>query len=659
MIRDNIMDNQAVKPNSRELKLLRKDFPQFFNIDGEFLLEQFKDMLGETNVSLNKEGYELKFLGKSYARYLSASKTETFIAPVLKHNSLPENKNSENIYIVGDNIDALKHLLSSYMGRIKCIYIDPPYNTGSDDFAYPDNFSFSVEQLVAVLGIDEDEAKRTLDLAGKSSHSAWLTFMYPRLTLARNLLSEDGVIFISIDDNEQANLKMICDEILGEESFVTTIHCQLSTTQGMKVQAAQNGNIVKNGEYILCYSKNGHKNIVKNLIYDYREKYDNHYTLLLKDDGTIGNILDLYNYKFPSDLNNKKPLSIEEAYRKSNEFAEIVRSHLAEIVRSDKIGDIDVTKLEHGVWTKVNHKGKEYILTLNNKGNVQQLLRLSDSWGKADDYYENEGLRKIRGDWWPEFYLDMGNVNKEGDIEFKNGKKPVRLIYQLIKMVTNSNDIILDFFSGSATTAHATMKLNSNDGGRRQYILVQLPEIIKEKQAAYKRGYRTIDEIGRKRIINAAMQIKEDSNSNIDYGFKLYKLVEVENELLDKLEKFDPDLLLQDNMVDIFKTPYSDGKNSILTTYLNLDGYGLTCSTLPYQLHTYSADKINDSLYIIEEGLTSEDILSLIKKIECRELNINRVVLYSYSIEFSVLQELRKNLSNLQNNKHVELIERY
>ncbi|MFR0064243.1 MAG: DNA methyltransferase [Veillonella parvula] len=122
--------------------------------------------------------------------------------------------------------------------------------------------------------------------------------MYPRLTLARNLLSEDGVIFISIDDNEQANLKMICDEILGEESFVTTIHCQLSTTQGMKVQAAQNGNIVKNGEYILCYSKNGHKNIVKNLIYDYREKYDNHYTLLLKDDGTIGNILDLYNYKF-------------------------------------------------------------------------------------------------------------------------------------------------------------------------------------------------------------------------------------------------------------------------------------------------------------------------------------------------------------------------
>ncbi len=245
MIRDNIMDNQAVKPNSRELKLLRKDFPQFFNIDGEFLLEQFKDMLGENNVSLNKEGYELKFLGKSYARYLSASKTETFIAPVLKHNSLPENKNSENIYIVGDNIDALKHLLSSYMGRIKCIYIDPPYNTGSDDFAYPDNFSFSVEQLVAVLGIDEDEAKRTLDLAGKSSHSAWLTFMYPRLTLARNLLSEDGVIFISIDDNEQANLKMICDEILGEESFVTTIHCQLSTTQGMKVQAAQNGNIVK------------------------------------------------------------------------------------------------------------------------------------------------------------------------------------------------------------------------------------------------------------------------------------------------------------------------------------------------------------------------------------------------------------------------------
>lgn len=203
------------------------------------------------------------------------------------------------------------------------------------------------------------------------------------------------------------------------------------------------------------------------------------------------------------------------------------------------------------------------------------------------------------------------------------------------------------------------MQLNAEDGGHRKYILVQLSERLKENKTAYNEGYRTIDEIGRERIKLAATKIKEDTSADIDYGFKLYRLEELKDNTLDKLEKFNPDSLLYDDMVSIFDTETSCGKESILSTYLALDGYGLTSSTIPYQLNTYFADKINDSLYIVDQGLTSDDVLTMIKCLENRDLKVNRIVLYNYSIEFSVLQELKKNLSNLQNNKHIELIERY
>ena len=246
-----------------------------------------------------------------------------------------------------------------------------------------------------------------------------------------------------------------------------------------------------------------------------------------------------------------------------------------------------------------------------------------------------------------------------------NGKKlfdfpkSVNMIKKILEMGMNENSIVLDFFSGSGTTAHACMQLNAEDGGHRKYILVQLSERLKENKTAYKEGYRTIDEIGRERIKLAATKIKEDTSADIDYGFKLYRLEELKDNTLDKLEKFNPDSLLYDDMVSIFDTETSCGKESILSTYLTLDGYGLTSSTIPYQLNTYFADKINDSLYIVDQGLTSDDVLTLIKCLENRDLKVNRIVLYNYSIEFSVLQELKKNLSNLQNNKHIELIERY
>ena len=325
------------------------------------------------------------------------------------------------------------------------IYIDPPYNTGHD-FIYDDDFAQTHEEYDSQSGEYDGEGGRLVanpDSNGRF-HSDWCSMMYPRLLLARDLLSDDGVIFISIDDNEQVNLRRICDEIFGESSFVTVIHCQPSTTQGTKVKAAKEGNIVKNSEYILCYSKDGHKNVAVNPLFDLREKYDQHYSLYLKNDETIGQLRELYDYRYPKDCHNTFPYSLAEAYKRSDEFAEIVRTHFAEIVCTDKIGNIPgLSELRQGQWKEVQHGGRSYLLTVDGNGAVRQLLRLKDSWGKTDGFYGEEGLRKIRGDWWSGFYIDMGNVSKEGSIEFKNGKKPVRLIRQLIKMVTDGSAIIL------------------------------------------------------------------------------------------------------------------------------------------------------------------------------------------------------------------------
>ena len=250
MIGKKHQENKNIQPNSREMNKLKKEFPQFFSKDGEFLIDRFNDFLGQEEIEISKEGYELKFLGKSYAKYLSSLESETYISPDIEHNNKEINKNSENLYIVGDNIDALKHLLSSYDGEIKCIYIDPPYNTGTDGFVYPDNFKFNAEELAETIGITEEESNRILELAGKSTHSAWLTFIYPRLLLARDLLSADGIIFISIGEDELFNLKQICDEIFGENNFISNL-------TRISKRTSNKGTFFKpTKDYILVYGKN-------------------------------------------------------------------------------------------------------------------------------------------------------------------------------------------------------------------------------------------------------------------------------------------------------------------------------------------------------------------------------------------------------------------
>lgn len=250
MIRNILEENDNVQPNDRTMEVLHREFPQCFNAEGKFDIAALQELL-QDKVDLVKEGSGFNFLGKNYASLLNSMDTTTVLVPDTEHNEKPENKDSQNVYISGDNLDALKHLVKSYSGKVKCIYIDPPYNTGSDGFVYNDKFKFTAEELEEKLSISEEQAQRIFAMTtrGAASHAAWLTFMMPRLQYAKDLLSDDGVIFISIDDNEQANLKLLCDYVFGEENFLSEIVIQ-SNKRGQTYKQ-----LAKTHEYLLVYTK--------------------------------------------------------------------------------------------------------------------------------------------------------------------------------------------------------------------------------------------------------------------------------------------------------------------------------------------------------------------------------------------------------------------
>ena len=251
MIKDIREKNENVKPNSREIEVLKNNFPACFDKDGNFDIYKFKSTIS-ASVDITEENYGLNFLGKNYAKLISALDTETVIEPDKKHNKLAGNKDSQNLYITGDNLDVLKHLTKSYAGSIDVIYIDPPYNTGNDGFVYNDRFKYTADELVEKLNISEDRANKILDFTskGSASHSAWLSFMYPRLYIARDLLSDDGIIFISIDEYEFSQLKLLCDDVFGENNYVENFIWIKNATKNNSLTTSTNH------EYILCYAKN-------------------------------------------------------------------------------------------------------------------------------------------------------------------------------------------------------------------------------------------------------------------------------------------------------------------------------------------------------------------------------------------------------------------
>ena len=391
---------------------------------------------------------------------------------------------TENLYIEGDNLEVLKLLQETYLGKIKMIYIDPPYNTGND-FVYEDDFAQSAEEYMANSGQYDDEGNRlvkNVDTNGRF-HTDWLNMIYPRLKVAKDLLSDDGAIFISINDQEVSNMKKICDEIFGCDNFIASLIWQ---------QRKGGGNdshyIAVDHEYILIYSKN------------------------------ICN------------LSNRWYVSQTEEYLKRYKEVEPDgrRFYWDTLVRNGLQSPIVITlTAPDGTKITINSQKSEETVLKGLRDGTVRFTKTTNGWSLHHKVYMKEGqvLRSILTEYGNNRSSGQELTNLFGKTVF-DYSKPSTLLKLLCQLNTNNIDIVLDFFSGSATTAHAVMKLNAEDGGNRKFIMVQIPEETDEKCEAYKSGYQNICEIGKERIRRAGQKIKEDSpltTQNLDIGFRVLK----------------------------------------------------------------------------------------------------------------------------------------
>lgn len=633
MVKDIMTANEAVTPNEKEIRILKEHFPACFSSDGSFDIERFKEYLSD-KVAVKNEGYELRFLGKNYARLLASLDTTTVIVPDEEHNSKPENAQSENIYISGDNLDGLKHLLKSYSRKVKCIYIDPPYNTGSDGFVYNDSFNFTAEELSEKLSISEEQASRILDLTkrGSASHSAWLMFMYPRLLLARDLLTEDGVIFISIDDNEQSNLKLLCDDVFGEENFIANIcHKARASVSNDKIISASHNSL-------LLYAKKIEKieEIKKQIGLDPDLNGFN-----LDDDDGKGA------YKLV-------PVDGPGDEAKGNPYYEF-------------LGVKDYFRFSQKTMKEMYDSG----LIVKRGNSLQQKYYLSEA----------KESRKTDTTWWDADLLTSTATaylnNLMGDKVFNNPKS-LNLIRRILELFFHQREgVFLDFFAGSSTSAEAIMKYNLTHNNTVKYIMIQINEDL-DTQLSYAKTNserekidkviryldsvhrkHTLDEIGQERIIRAANKIREEHpDTTADLGFRHFTLAEPSLDTLDKLEEFTPEtLVLQNNILDDFGVP------TVLATWLVRDGYGFTASVETIDFAGYTAYYIDKHLYLINPHLSNDAIAAMVEKIETEgSFNPENAVMFGYSFLWTETESLKVNLARLKDtekNRHINIDIRY
>ena len=656
MIKDILEKNKKINTHTHKIQELKKLFPSCFTKNGDLDIVKFENELS-SNINLTKEGYGLNFLGKNYAKYISSIETETILIPDEKNNLEIENKNSENIYISGDNIDALKHLVKSYASKIKFIYIDPPYNTGNDGFAYVDKFDFSIEKIAEILDLNEDEATRIYDMTNSKSntHSAWLTFMYPRLYWARQLLKDDGIIFISIGQEEINNLIDLANTVFGEENKISVISRVTKTASNSGTYFAPSI------DYVLCYAKD-----IENI-----EKFadavdESLYKKIEKDGLRKGE-------KYRDDV---------ALYQASLDDWRPNQKYFIECPDGSKVIPPCKTlneEMEEGDgrwrWTKEKYLENKELLVFK-KTKKSPLLDENGNQAKYNIYTKSylsdrqeEGTlpREI----WDQFINRKGaDLLKKYEIPF-SFPKPVEMISYMFDIINiKDGDIVLDFFSGSATTAEAVMKCRK----RLKYILVQLPEDLKENyKNADNSGKKVIsaqidllnklnkplflDEIGLERIRRAAKKIKQNTNKDKDYGFKRYILKNLNSNVLDKLEKFEPNYIFSDkSILEEF------GINSILTTWINEDGYGLIDRYEQITLNEYIAYRCKNTIYLLNSNLSDNSIKTLLEKYENEEhFDCNRIVLFGYSFTTREIQTLKDNLQQIKNIKgiNVEFITRY
>ncbi|MGB4268636.1 MAG: DNA methyltransferase [Spirochaetota bacterium] len=658
-----------IKITDNSFDILKTHFSHCFNKDGKFDFAKFQKELEAQNVELSfeKESYGLDWLGKSYARLLASDPSTTLLKADEIHNQKPENKNSQNLLIKGDNLEVLKHFANAYYEKVKMIYIDPPYNTGNDGFIYQDDRKYTVEQLQELLGIDKERAKRILDFtqSKSNSHSAWLTFMYPRLYIAKQLLRDDGVIFVSIDDNEMAQLRLLMDEVFGEENFVADFPRKTKTMTGDE----QNG-INYQHDFLLCYAKNINFVFLKGEIRNYK------------------------NYSNPDNDQNGEWISGDPTAKSGGEstFFEIInpytkkidlppkgrywafsKSTLEKYVESGKI----TFKKEH----KKNERGfifKRYKNELKGANNPISSLSFSDN-----EYLNQVGTKDLR--------ILFNN-------DFFNNPKPIIFIKYLLNsyIEKNSSDLILDFFAGSGTTGDAVMQLNAEDGGNRKYILVQIAEPIdfKKNKTAYDfvkdelKAEPTIFEICKERLIRAAKKIKaetidkkiaekekelqnlqselnlEDRDEKIntlkqeienlknqDLGFKIFETMPLWEDYDFEAETFDS----SQTLFDTGKLTKDDIK-ALLITWKTYDGMPLTEDLENIDLNGYTAYYANGKLYLMHKGFTTNTLKTLLEKIDSdRHFEPKSIIAFGYHFESARLRELSENVKNYANKKHIDI----
>ncbi len=503
----NIIQSQQEK--NPLFEMLLKNFPQTIK-DNQVSLSAIKMLLGFNESMHDRSGYELTWTGKGLANALYSEPCQKQLK--LQESFTPQtlaSKHPNNAIIIGDNLDALKLLKSAYSEKIKMIYIDPPYNTGNDDFIYADNFRKDYQKILREVGlmeidengeeIESESLKFFKNTRGSREHSGWLSFMLPRLKLARDLLKEDGVIFISIDDNEAAQLKLLCDEIFGEDNFVCNFTWQ-------KNFAPKNDNkyISESTDYILCYSK--YKDCFNRNLLPRTDKHDLSYSNPDNDKRgkwTSGSILvttfsknAVYEIIAPNGKKHFPPEGRSWRYSKET-FKDLLE--------------------DNRIWFGQDGNGvprvKRFLSEMPD-GIVPQNLLLYQEVGSSQS--GNKDLKDI-------FQIQLFDF-----------PKPLNLIKHFLQISTtpNSNDIILDFFAGSGTTAHAVMELNAEDEGNREFILVQIDEEIKEDKSAYdfcknvlKSAKPVISDITIERVKRAAQKIIQLSKeSGLNCGFKVYTL---------------------------------------------------------------------------------------------------------------------------------------
>ncbi|WP_168171821.1 site-specific DNA-methyltransferase [Viridibacillus sp. FSL H7-0596] len=627
------MENNTEMESNEKLLILKSQYPQFFDHEGAFQFEQFKDYLYNANIEHSMETFSLNFVGKEYAKLLSDVETDTVVTP-LTNKEIEQDLNSKNTYYIGDNLHVLKHLRHSYENKIDVIYIDPPYNTGSDRFSYNDDFLFSLEELTEIVG-NEEKAQRILDLHGRSSHSAWLTFMYPRLLLGYKLLRNTGVMFVSIDDNEQTNLKFLLDELFGESNMIA------NNTVIVKTEGRRYGYFAKTHETLYAYAKDAELVQLREVpkvdnTFDYFDENGGYDLQGLRNrNAKKFNITNRKNLYYPFYVNSDvvdeygfMPISLEPV------------EGWEEIYPAKTNGNQSVWRWGQGEGEKARVEFHNLTAKRSDRGQIQIYQKKRSETEPQKTLWQNKAFTSFRATRELEGYF--------GTSEYFETPKPISLLERVLEISPAKKDmIILDYFSGSSTTADAVMRMNAKDHLKRQYIMVQLPEEIPEDKLAYKDGYRTLDELGRKRIRLAAEKINEETKENIDYGFRTFEVRKAPILSLDQVVDFSVQVAEQisigfnaEDYVAKYDYKGINGVQTLLATWLLRDGYGRLAKAAEVKLGDYTAYQFGKRLYLIQEGLISDNVVELLKMIDNKTLNVRNVTAFIPSMRFDELREL-------------------